>query len=99
MLVIGTRKPCVLRGHRRMNLSTGKPEHYLSELEKYKPLFDYFKDQSMAQVGLRFCLSHPACQTAIPRAKTSLQVNENIAGSGSGPIPEDILKSFVQKYD
>lgn len=85
--------------HRRMNLSTGKLEHYLSELEKYKPLFDYFKDQSMAQVCLRFCLSHPACQTAIPGAKTSLQVNENIAGSDSGPIPEGILKSFVQKYD
>jgi aryl-alcohol dehydrogenase-like predicted oxidoreductase len=85
--------------HRRMNLSAGKLEHYLKELEKYKPLFDYYKDQTIAQVCLRFCLSHPACQTAIPGAKTSLQVHENVASSDLGPIPENIIKTFVQKPD
>jgi aryl-alcohol dehydrogenase-like predicted oxidoreductase len=84
--------------HRRMNLSADKLESYFKELEKYKPLFDHFDDQSMAQVSLRFCISHPACQTAIPGAKTSLQVQENVAGSDSGPIPEDVLRSFVPEY-
>lgn len=82
--------------HRRMNLSSDKLELYFKQLEKYKPLFDHFSDQSITQVCLRFCISHPACQTAIPGAKTSLQVQENTASSDLGPIPEDILKSFIQ---
>ena len=85
--------------HRKMNLSTDKLEQYFKELEKYKPLFDHYKDQSIAQVCLRFCISHPACQTAIPGAKTSLQVQENIASSDLGPIPEDVIKSFVQNIN
>ena len=60
--------------HRRMNLSKEKLENYLSELKKLKPLFEKFPDQTMAQVSLRFCISHPACTLAIPGAKTSQQV-------------------------
>ncbi len=39
--------------HRRMNLSFDKLGQYLKELEKFEPLFDHYKDQSMAQVCLR----------------------------------------------
>ncbi len=80
--------------HRNMNLSAGKLEHYLSELEKYKPLFDRYPDQTMAQVSLRFCISHPACHTAIPGAKTTRQVQENSAASDLGPIPLEVLEQF-----
>jgi aryl-alcohol dehydrogenase-like predicted oxidoreductase len=81
--------------HRRMNLSAEKLEHYLKELERYKPLFDRFKEQSMTQVSLRFCISHPACHTAIPGAKTAQQVLENSSASDLGPIPENELRSMV----
>ena len=82
--------------HRKMNLSPEKLQGYLEELQKLQPLFDHYKDQSMAQVSLRFCLSHPACHTAIPGAKTPLQVQENAASSDFGPIPEEEIKKIFQ---
>jgi myo-inositol catabolism protein IolS len=85
--------------HRRMNLSAEKLETYLKELEKFEPLFARYKDQSKAQVSLRFCISHPACQTTIPGAKTPLQVQDNSASSDYGPIPEVEIKSFVHDLD
>ena len=83
--------------HRKMNLSADKLEHYFKELKDYEPLFDHFKDHSRSQVSLRFCISHPACQTAIPGAKTASQVLENTASSDLGPIPENVWKSLVPK--
>ena len=74
--------------HRRMNLSAEKLDDYLGELELHEPLFQQYKDQSKAQVSLRFCITHPACQTAIPGAKTSQQVRENCSSSDMGPIPD-----------
>jgi aryl-alcohol dehydrogenase-like predicted oxidoreductase len=84
--------------HRRMNLSKPKLKQYLADLEKCGALFKHFKDQSKAQVSLRFCISHPACQTAIPGAKTSEQVRENASSSDLGPISQDILKSYIDGY-
>ena len=81
--------------HRRMNLSPEKLQSYLAELEKIKPLFDHYPDQSMTQVSLRFCISHPACQTAIPGAKTASQVIENSGSSDFGPIPQDVISKFL----
>lgn len=80
--------------HRKMNLSPEKLRNYLEELQKMQPLFDHYKDQSMAQVSLRFCISHPACQTAIPGAKTEAQVQENTSASDLGPIPEEVINTF-----
>lgn len=72
--------------HRRMNLSAEKLDGYLEALEGHRGLFDRYKEQSKAQVSLRFAISHPACQTAIPGAKTSKQVVENCSSSDLGPI-------------
>ncbi len=74
--------------HRKMNLSPEKLEHYLGQVAKMRPLFDRYPQQTMAQVSLRFCISHPACQVAIPGAKTNKQVEENCAASDFGTIPE-----------
>ena len=75
--------------HRRMNLSPEKLEAYFRRLDAMRPLFDSAPDQSMARVSLRFCISHPACHTTIPGAKTPLQVRENASASDLGPIPRD----------
>jgi aryl-alcohol dehydrogenase-like predicted oxidoreductase len=85
--------------HRHMNLSEEKLKHYLDQLNRYKPLFEKFPDQSMTQVSLRFCISHPACHTAIPGAKTALQVKENCASSDLGPIPAELLEQFPPEID
>jgi aryl-alcohol dehydrogenase-like predicted oxidoreductase len=75
--------------HRRFNLSPEKLEGYLTQLDAMKPLFERYPDQTMAQVSLRFCISHPACHTVIPGAKTSTQVADNAAASDFGPIPRE----------
>jgi len=75
--------------HRRFNLSPEKLAKYLSDLESLQSLFDYYPNQTKSQVSLRFCISHPACHTAIPGAKTSHQVANNCAASDFGPIPLD----------
>lgn len=71
--------------HRRFNLSPDKLKGYLEKLEKLKPLFDRYPDQTKAHISLRFCLTHPACHTVIPGAKTSQQVEDN-CGAGELPI-------------
>lgn len=72
--------------HRRMNLSAEKLKTYLKDLESHQNLFDSYKEQSKTQVSLRFAINHPACQTAIPGAKSPKQVRENCSSSDLGPI-------------
>jgi len=81
--------------HRRMNLSPEKLNDYLLKLEQMKPLFARYPDQTMSQVALRFCLSHPACQTAIPGAKTAAQVEDNCAASDFGNITIEEIPAIV----
>jgi len=80
--------------HRRMNLSPERMGEYFKSLDKVKPLFEHFPDQSMAQVSLRFCISHPACQTAIPGAKMPEQARENCSASDLGPIPMELIPAL-----
>ena len=77
--------------HRNMNLSAEKLDAYLGQLESLQPLYDQFPDQTMTQVSLRFCITHPACHVAIPGAKTPKQAAENAAAGGFGPLPADAL--------
>lgn len=78
--------------HRRMNLSPEKLAGYLDRLQALRPLFDRYPGQSMAQVSLRFCITHPACHTAIPGAKTPRQVQENCGASDAGPFTREDLE-------
>jgi len=80
--------------HRHLNLSPEKLDGYLTDLEKVSPLYKRYPDQSMAQISLRFCLSHPACHVAIPGAKTPLQVGDNCAASDLGPISRKYIPSI-----
>lgn len=77
--------------HRKMNLSKEKLENYLKQLEQMQPLYDRFPDQSMSQVSLRFCITHEACHTVIPGAKTSEQVLDNCGASDFGPIDAALI--------
>jgi aryl-alcohol dehydrogenase-like predicted oxidoreductase len=74
--------------HRGMNLSPEKLDAYLAKLEQMKSLFDKHSGQSMAQVSLRFCITHPACHTCIPGAKTPEQVDDNCVASDLAPLAE-----------
>lgn len=80
--------------HRSFNLSAEKLDKHLGQLEQMKPLFDAFPGQTMSQVSLRFCITHPACQTVIPGAKTREQVRDNCAASDLGPIPAELIPAL-----
>jgi len=67
--------------HRKSNLSAEKLNTYLEQLDRFKTFFENHKQHTMAQLSLRFCISHPACHTAIPGGKTAEQVIENVAAS------------------
>ena len=73
--------------HRRLNLSPEKLVSYLADLNRYRPVFDEYSDYPMASLSLRFCISHPACHTAIPGGKTPEQVKENVVASDLSFIP------------
>jgi aryl-alcohol dehydrogenase-like predicted oxidoreductase len=74
--------------HRKLNLSPEKLEKYLEQLKQLDPLFEKHPEQTKTQVSLRFCISHPACQTAIPGAKNKIQVADNCRSSDLGPLDE-----------
>lgn len=74
--------------HRRMNLAPEKLDLYLKRLEGLHPLFARYPEQTMTQVSLRFCVTHPACHTAIPGAKTTAQARENCAAANLGPLSD-----------
>jgi len=78
--------------HRRLNLSADKLKQYVSNIKRLDPLFDRYPDRKKTQVSLQFCISHPACHTAIPGAKTPEQVIENCFSSDLGPLSEDDLE-------
>lgn len=80
--------------HRSFNLSAEKLDKHLGQLEQMKPLFDAFPNQTMSQVSLRYCITHPACQTVIPGAKTREQVRDNCAASDLGPIPAELIPAL-----
>lgn len=77
--------------HRKLNLSSDKLEAYLDDLSDYKHVFDEYDDYSLAQLSLRFCISHPACHVVIPSGKTPEQVRENVVASDIDFIPYEIF--------
>lgn len=85
--------------HRRFNLSPEKLNEYLTQLEAHQPLFDRYPDQTMTQVSLRFCITHPACQTVIPGAKTTEQVTDNCAASGFGPLTVEDMQLIDEEMN
>lgn len=77
--------------HRRMNLSAEKLDAYLRQFEAMAPLYNAHPGETKTQVSLRFCITHPACHTAIPGAKTPEQVADNCVAGRLGPLnPEEI---------
>jgi aryl-alcohol dehydrogenase-like predicted oxidoreductase len=46
---------------------------------------------AMPEIAIRFCLSAPAVSTVIPGMRSISSVNGNVAASGLGPLPSDML--------
>jgi aryl-alcohol dehydrogenase-like predicted oxidoreductase len=52
-------------------------------------------DASLAQIALRFCLSHPAITTVIPGVRNAQQVKCNLSVLEQGPLPQKLLEQIV----
>jgi len=48
-------------------------------------------DANLADIALRFCLSHPAVSSVIPGMRTRSHVESNCALSGQGPLPAETM--------
>jgi aryl-alcohol dehydrogenase-like predicted oxidoreductase len=46
----------------------------------------------MAEIAMRFCLSHPAVSSVIPGMRSVSSVMGNVMASGQGPLPENTLE-------
>ncbi|HZU03968.1 MAG TPA: aldo/keto reductase [Ktedonobacteraceae bacterium] len=53
------------------------------------------EDVSLAQISLRFCLSHPAVTTVIPGVQNAQQVKCNFAALDQGPLPQELLDQIA----
>ncbi|HKB93462.1 MAG TPA: aldo/keto reductase, partial [Gaiellaceae bacterium] len=47
--------------------------------------------ESMPEIALRFCLSHPAVSTVIPGMRSVRNVEANVAAAERGPLDEETL--------
>jgi aryl-alcohol dehydrogenase-like predicted oxidoreductase len=47
--------------------------------------------EALPEIVIRFCLSPPAVSTVIPGMRSVSSVNANVAASGLGPLPSDML--------
>jgi len=54
--------------------------------------------QSLAQIALRFCLSHPAVATAIPGMLSEAEVVQNVAASAFGPLGDADVARIRANY-
>lgn len=81
--------------HRSANLAPSRLEEYLRRLDRLSGWFASFPGHSMAELSLRFCLSHPACHTVIPGARNAAQAQANAAAARLGPLPPGQLPPVV----
>jgi aryl-alcohol dehydrogenase-like predicted oxidoreductase len=84
--------------HRARHLQGELLASYIDQFEKLQFLKEG-KDDSWAQVALRFILSNDAVSTVIPGGKTPEQVEDNCAASDLGALPESDLQRIKELYD
>lgn len=70
--------------------------HYFGErlpmvLERVAGIRAEAPETPLAELALRFILSHPAVSTVIPGMRTLRHVRSNVAAGGAGPLPEELL--------
>jgi len=65
----------------------------IRRINRIKALVDI--DVPLAQIALRFCLSHPAITAVIPGVQSAEQVKCNLAVLEQGPLPQELLDQIT----
>ena len=68
----------------------------VQRVDRVKSLVD--STAPLAQIALRFCLSHPAVTTVIPGVRTAEQVRCNLAACERGPLPQQIQDHIARLW-
>jgi aryl-alcohol dehydrogenase-like predicted oxidoreductase len=78
------------RGDWRRRVFRGEVLHRtIRRVNRLKALIN--GETCLAQVSLRFCLSHPAITAVIPGVRNAEQVKCNFAALEQGPLPQELL--------
>ncbi|MBN1672787.1 MAG: aldo/keto reductase [Kiritimatiellae bacterium] len=83
--------------HRR-KWSTDQIARWTEGAALFAQLRDRHPGQTVTQLALRFCISHPAVSTTIPGMLNPAHVEENVAASGLGPLDEQDLAQAARLY-
>jgi len=82
------------RGDWRKRVFRGEVlQRTIRRINRIKALVD--TDMSLAQIALRFCLSHPRIIAAIPGVRNAEQVKCNLAVLEQGPLPQELLDQIT----
>ena len=54
--------------------------------------------EPLAQIALRFCLSHPAVTTVIPGVRTAEQVQCDLGACEQGPLPLQLQDQLTRLW-
>ena len=82
------------RGDWRRRVFRGEVlQRTIRRVNRIKALID--PDVPLAQVALRFCLSHPAITATIPGVQNAEQVKRNLAVLEQGPLPQELLDQIT----
>ena len=74
-------------------------EHLERTIERVEKLKNIVRsDIPLAQIALRFCLSHPAVTVAIPGAQNAEHVACNFAALEQGPLPMEMLEQIASLW-
>jgi len=85
------------RGDWRRRIFQGEVlQRTIRRVNRVKALVD--GDTSLAQIALRFCLSHPAITAAIPGVQNAQQVKCNLAVIEQGPLPQELLDQIAMLW-
>jgi aryl-alcohol dehydrogenase-like predicted oxidoreductase len=82
------------RGDWRRRVFRGEVlQRTVRRVNRIKALVD--PDVSLAQIALRFCLSHPAITATIAGVQSAEQVKCNLAVEEQGPLPQELLDQIT----
>jgi aryl-alcohol dehydrogenase-like predicted oxidoreductase len=76
---------------RRWQETPEEREIFLQDLEKVEKLRPLADDRTMAQLALQFVMAHPAVTVAIPGAKNTRQLEDNVQAALLPPLTEEEL--------
>lgn len=86
------------RGDWRRRVFRGEVlQRTVRRVNRIKALVD--PDVSLAQIALRFCLSHPAITAAIAGVQSAEQVRCNLAVEEQDPLPQELLDQITVLWE